>query len=63
MVDPQGWYYCLKHRDVERGAGCRALDRLGPYPDAASAANALEIARRRTEEADEADRAWNEDED
>jgi hypothetical protein len=59
MVDPDGWYYCVKHHEVERGAGCRSLDRLGPYPDQATAARALEIARERTQAADRADRAWN----
>jgi len=62
-VDPNGWYYCLRHRDVERGAGCRALDRMGPYPDEATAARALEIARERTAAADEADRAWRDEDD
>lgn len=51
------WYYCLKHRRVEPQAGCRAADRLGPYPDQETAANALDIAALRTEQADEADEA------
>ncbi|PRW64154.1 hypothetical protein [Actinopolyspora mortivallis] len=55
----KGWYFCLKHRRVEAPEEvCRALNRLGPYSDRASAENALEIAHRRTEEADEADRHW-----
>lgn len=54
----EGWYYCLKHRQVEPKAGCRAADRLGPYPDRETAARALEIARERTKAADEADRRW-----
>ncbi|KEI45352.1 hypothetical protein [Saccharopolyspora rectivirgula] len=53
------WYYCLKHHKVEPEAGCRALNRLGPYPDRETASQALEIARARTEAADEADRRWN----
>lgn len=56
--DQQRWYYCLKHRRVEPYEGCRAADRLGPYPDRETAARALEIARERTEEADRYDRAW-----
>ena len=57
MSDEQ-WYYCLKHGTVEGADGCRAADRLGPYPDRDTAARALEIARERTESADEADREW-----
>ena len=57
MSDEQ-WFYCLKHGTVEPIEGCRAADRLGPYPDRETAARALEIARERTEEADRADREW-----
>lgn len=56
-----GWYFCLKHRQVEPKSGCRAAERLGPYPDQQTAARALEIAEERTEAADEADRRWNEE--
>lgn len=61
--DPQpdpGWYYNTRTGEVEHGAVSRAIDRMGPYPDEATARQALEIARVRTEEADEADRKWNE---
>ncbi|KAA2263842.1 hypothetical protein F0L68_09245 [Solihabitans fulvus] len=61
MVDPDGWYYCQKHQTAERGAGCRAIDRMGPYPDEATALRALDIARERTRAADAADRQWNDD--
>jgi hypothetical protein len=54
-----GWYFCLTHRQVEPKAGCRAAERLGPYPDRETAARALEIAEERTKAADEADRRWN----
>ncbi|WP_130341877.1 hypothetical protein [Herbihabitans rhizosphaerae] len=57
--DP-GWYFCMKHNTVEHGDICRAADRLGPYPDEATASRALEIARERTEAADKADREWEE---
>jgi hypothetical protein len=57
----EGWYFCLKHRQVEPGAGCRSAERLGPYPDKETAARALEIARERTEAADAADRRWDEE--
>ncbi|TDD48429.1 hypothetical protein E1288_22495 [Saccharopolyspora elongata] len=53
------WYFCLTHRQVEPKAGCRAAERLGPYPDRDTAARALEIAEERTKAADEADQRWN----
>lgn len=53
-----GWYFCLKHRQVEPKSGCRAADRLGPYPDQETAARALEIAEERNQAAEEADRSW-----
>ncbi|MEV0088182.1 hypothetical protein [Saccharopolyspora sp. NPDC050642] len=49
----------MTHRQVEPKAGCRAAERLGPYPDRETAARALEIAEERTKEADEADQRWN----
>ncbi len=57
-TDP-GWYYCTKHGTVEHGAVCRAVDRLGPYPDRETASQALEIARKRTEAWDAEDKKWN----
>jgi hypothetical protein len=57
-MDETQWFYCLKHGTVEPREGCRAADRLGPYPDRETAARALEIARERTEAADQADREW-----
>ncbi|MBK0868425.1 MAG: hypothetical protein IJH84_01160 [Saccharopolyspora sp.] len=59
----KGWYFCLKHQQVEPTAGCRAADRLGPYADRESAEHALEIARERTKAADDAERRWSEGED
>lgn len=58
--DP-GWWYCNKHNRVEHGRVCRAIDRMGPYPDRETAARALEIAKERTKAADDADRRWNAD--
>ncbi|WP_037058200.1 hypothetical protein [Pseudonocardia asaccharolytica] len=60
-MSAEKWYYCLKHHTVEPQQGCRAEDRLGPYPDRETAARALEIARERTEAADRYDREWDED--
>jgi hypothetical protein len=55
--DPE-WYYCLRHDTVEEGAGCRALDRLGPYPTREAAQHALESAAERTRAEDRRDQAW-----
>lgn len=55
------WYYCTKHQTVESGAGCRALDRMGPYPDRETASRAIEIAHERTAKNDAADREWDGD--
>jgi predicted kinase len=49
------WYFCLKHHQVEPWDGCRAADRLGPYPDKETAAHALEIAEQRNKAADKYD--------
>ncbi|MFP5022165.1 hypothetical protein [Pseudonocardia phyllosphaerae] len=61
MSDEQGWYYNLNDGTVEQAEhSARAADRLGPYPDKATAERALEIARQRTENEDKRDREWNE---
>jgi hypothetical protein len=26
------WYYCFKHKKVEKRDDCREMDRMGPYP-------------------------------
>lgn len=59
----QGWYFNTRTNQVEHGELGRAVDRLGPYPDEATARRALEIARERTEAADAADRKWGGDDD
>ncbi|MFD2467454.1 hypothetical protein [Amycolatopsis silviterrae] len=53
------WYYNTRTHEVERGRQSRGVDRLGPYPDEATARRALELARERTEAADQADAEWN----
>lgn len=58
--DP-GWYFCTRHNTVEHGAVCPAVDRLGPYPDKETASQALEIARKRTESWDKAEKDWDDD--
>lgn len=60
---PDGWWYNTRTGQVEHGDVGRAIDRLGPYPDRATAERALEIARQRTEAEDSRDRAWRGDDD
>lgn len=55
------WWYCVRHRKPEHGNECGSADRLGPFPDEATAARAPEIARARTEEADRYDEKWGDD--
>jgi hypothetical protein len=55
MDGKQQWWFCLKHKTVEFGAGCPGKDRLGPYPSQEEAAHALETVKRRNEEWDAAD--------
>lgn len=57
MSDDQ-WFYCIKHGTTEQGAGCRATDRLGPYPTREAAAHALESAAERTRAEDRSDEDW-----
>ena len=52
------WYYSLTSGRVVRANEAKAAERLGPYPDRASAERALETARARTEAADDADRRF-----
>ncbi len=44
-----GWYYCITHHTVEPLEGCKAMDRLGPYPTPEEAAHALERVAERNE--------------
>ncbi|ASR34387.1 hypothetical protein BAY61_04560 [Prauserella marina] len=58
-----GWWFNTRTGEVEHGNLSRGIDRLGPYPDEATARSALEIARERTKRADAADAEWNEGDD
>ncbi len=54
------YWFCLKHHTVEGPEGCKAADRLGPYPTAEEAGRALEKVAQRNE-AWESDPDWNDD--
>ena len=59
MSEDEQFWFCLNHHTVEgRGSGCRAADRLGPYPTAEDASHALEKVQQRNEEWDN-DPRWN----
>ena len=55
------YYFCLTHDEVERGAGCRAADRMGPYPTAEAASRWQESVQQHNEAWDEQDREDDED--
>lgn len=55
------YYFNTRTGRVERGKKSGWQDLMGPYASADEAARAYEIARGRTEEADEADREWKEE--
>lgn len=60
MAMEQRFYYCLTHKAVETEKGCKASDRLGPYPTREAAEHALEKVQERNEAWDN-DPAWNDD--
>ncbi|MBJ8347972.1 hypothetical protein [Antrihabitans sp. YC2-6] len=49
------WWFCVEHQKPEHGNVCGSRNRLGPFPDEATAARAPEIARERTAAADRYD--------
>ncbi|MFC6012939.1 FUSC family protein [Nocardia lasii] len=55
MAEDNEWYYCVKHHKAEQGKGCWYADRLGPYPDQATAERALDIVKARNKAADDQD--------
>ncbi|NGP06798.1 hypothetical protein G6038_15180 [Rhodococcus sp. 14C212] len=58
-MSDEGWYYDVHTGKVSQGKDPGALNRMGPYPDRATAERALEIAAERNKAADEADEEWN----
>lgn len=55
MSASEQWYYQISTGDVTRGKVANVFDRMGPYPDEATARRALEIAAARNAAADEQD--------
>ena len=51
------YWFCLTHMQVEEGAGCANMNRLGPYDTRAEAEEALARTRARTEQQDALDEA------
>lgn len=56
--DDTSWYYDISTKQVVQGKQTNALDRMGPYPDKATAEQALKIAAARNKAAD-SDDDWN----
>lgn len=56
------WYYCLVDHTVEPAEGCKAVERLGPYPTREQAQLALQLAQERNEKWDN-DPRFNDDDD
>ena len=56
--DDTSWYYDINTKQVVQGKQTNALDRMGPYPDKATAEQALKIAAARNKAADAED-DWN----
>lgn len=62
-LDPTtAYYYNTRTGEVEQGLVSDWTDRMGPYRTAEEAAHAMEIAARRNQQWDEADREWDGDE-
>lgn len=55
MAEDNQWYYCISHQKAEQGKTCWVGDRIGPYPDKATAERALDIVRERNRRADQED--------
>ena len=56
------YWYCMKHRRVERYDETDSANRIGPFPTADAAANALQTIAEREQRYEQEDRAWNEGE-
>ena len=56
------YWYCVKHHRVERFEETDSQNRIGPFYDEESAANALQTIAEREKRYEEEDSAWNEGE-
>ncbi len=54
------FWFCLTHMAVEPDEGCAHAERLGPYADEATAAQALARARERSDDWDR-DARWSDE--
>ncbi|AZI57766.1 hypothetical protein EH165_06000 [Nakamurella antarctica] len=54
------YFFNIKTHQVEQEGQSRAADLLGPFPDAASAANALATIHEREDRKEAEDRRWRE---
>ena len=59
-MEPQQWFFCLKHHTVEPRDGCAERHRLGPYATREEAERALQSVAERNEKLDQEDREWEE---
>jgi hypothetical protein len=59
-MEPQQWFFCLKHHTVEPRDGCAERHRLGPYETREQAEHALESVREREEKLTAEDREYEE---
>lgn len=53
--EPGEWFYCVKHHKVEEGPECPSRTRLGPYPTAEAAGQAMRTVAERNEAWDKKD--------
>jgi hypothetical protein len=60
-MEPQQWFFCLKHHTVEDRDGCAERHRLGPYETREEAEHALQSVAEREEKLTAEDRAWKDD--
>ncbi|WP_137723742.1 hypothetical protein [Prescottella subtropica] len=59
MSDDDQWYFDLSDGSVSQGRTGDVFTRMGPYPDRATAEQALQIAAARNKAADAVDDEWN----
>jgi hypothetical protein len=62
-TEPETWYWCLRHRRVERGSDttCLPESRLGPYESQEAAEHWKDRVDARNERWDKEDKEWSGD--